>query len=320
MTTLSGRTRPLISIITPTFNAGGTLAETLRSVEGQIDSLTEHLLVDACSSDSTLGIARRSSWLKLTSEPDRGIYDGMNKGAFLASGEWLLFLQADDWLPDGTLEAYRNAITNYPDAEMICGSAEAIKQVNRKWETVWSVNSREVKELTVENVALLEPMINARLIRRETFIRLGGFSMDYSLASDRDFLLRAAKEGIFHAEVSAMTYRYRWHAGSSTMTEGNALTDRLLEENLAIARKHLRVAKGDDRDTLILWHTRLTLQGAMNALEKGGHRLGGFMASGISHNLLWPAVFLREILKAAPGFLARGGRTRSQLRVDSVTK
>lgn len=310
----------IFSIVTPCLNASSTIAEALESAISQKIEGVEQLVVDGLSTDGTLGIVRQYQGIRVISEADKGIYDAMNKGAFLASGEWLLFLQADDWLPTGAMEAYRSAIRKYPDAEMICGGAEAIKQVNRKWETVWSVNSREVKELTVENVALREPMINARLIRRETFIRLGGFSMEYSLASDRDFLLRAAKEGLSHAEVSAMTYRYRWHAGSSTMTEGNALTDRLLDENLAIARRHIRIAKGVDRDALILWHTRLTLQGAMNALEKGGHRLGGFMASGVSKDLFWPVVFLREILRAIPGFLARGGRTRSQLRVDPVTK
>lgn len=314
------KTRPLISIITPTLNACGTLAETLRSVKGQMNQCTEHLLVDACSSDSTLETAGKFSWLKVVSEPDRGIYDGMNKGAFLASGDWLLFLQADDWLPAGAMEAYRGAIKNYADAEMICGSAEAIKEVDGKWETVWSVTLPDTKELSVENVALREPMINARLIRRETFLRLGGFSLDYSLASDRDFLLRAANQRICQAEVSAVTYRYRWHAGSSTMTEGNALSDRLLEENLAIVRKHIRVAKGGGRNALIRWHTRLTLQGAMNALEKGGHRLWEFMTTGFSRDLFWPLLFIREILKAMPGFLARGGRTRSQLLADPVTK
>lgn len=314
MTMLPGKTRPLISIITPTFNARGTLAETLRSVEGQLDERTEHLLVDACSDDGTLEIARKADWLKISSEPDRGIYDGMNKGVASASGEWLLFLQADDWLPDGTLEAYRSAITNYPDAVVICGSAEAIKEVNGKWETVWSVNARESKKLTIENVALGEPMINARLIRRETFMRHGGFSLDYSLASDRDFLLRTAKEGISQANVPTVTYRYRWHAGSSTMTEGNALTDRLLNENLAIARRHLHIAKGVERDVLIRWHTRLTLQGAMNALESG--KLGilwEHMAAGVSRDPLWPVLFSREICRSLPGFVRRGFRSRSMV-------
>lgn len=311
---LPDKNQPLISIITPTFNAGGTLAETLRSVERQMDERTEHLLVDACSSDSTLEIARRSSWLKVSSEPDRGIYDGMNKGGTLASGEWLLFLQADDWLPDGTIEAYRNAITNYPDAEMICGSAEAIKEVNGTGQTIWLVKAREHKELTVENVALGEPMINARLIRREAFIRLGGFALDYSLASDRDLLLRAALQGINQIEIPEMTYRYRWHAGSSTMTEGNSLTARLSEENLAVAKNHLEQAPGNQRRILRKWHGRLTVQAAMNALEVPDWReLMKVGKEGISKNPAWPVWLAMEILRSLPGLLLRGGKTRSRL-------
>ncbi len=317
MTTLPGRTRPLISIITPTFNAGATLAETLRSVEGQIDGRTEHLLVDASSSDGTLEIARTADWLKVSSEPDRGIYDGMNKGAFLASGEWLLFLQADDWLPDGTLEAYRNAITDDPDSEMICGSAEAIKEVHGTWQTVWSVNARESKELTLENIALREPMINARLIRREAFMHLGGFALDYSLASDRDFLLRAAVRGIHQMEVPEMTYRYRWHAGSSTMTEGNSLTARLSSENLAIAKNHLVQVPGNHRRIIRRWHGRLTVQAAMNALEGADWReLLKVGKEGLRENPAWPLSFASQILRSLPGLLLRGGKTRSRLLLE----
>ncbi len=317
---LSDKIRPLISIITPTFNAAGTLEETLRSVEGQLDACTEHFLVDACSGDNTLEIARRFGWVKISSEPDRGIYDGMNKGAFLASGEWLLFLQADDWLPSGAMGAYRRAISKYPDAEMISGDAEAVKQVNGEWEAVWSVTDHEAKVLSIENVALGEPMINARLIKREVFLRHRGFSAEYSLAADRDFLFRVVKAGLEQREIPEMTYRYRWHAGSSTMTDGNLLTDRLLDENLAIARSHLCAVKEVDRNFLIRWHTSLTMQGAMNALEKGRHRLGDFAVAGFSKDCFWPALFFWEILKAVPGFLARGGRTRSQVRSTSAKK
>ena len=308
-----------ISIVTPTFNAGSTIAEALLSADSPDDD-TEHILVDAASKDNTLEVARHFKAIKIFSEPDKGIYDGMNKGAELARGEWLLFLQGDDWIPNGALTAYRRAIAENPGVEMICGDCEAVKESHNSWSPVWEVTDPSSKTLTVENIALGEPMINARIIRRDVFQRFGGFSLRYSLASDREFLLRCAEAGIRQAEIPFMTYRYRWHAGSSTMTEGNDLTDRLLDENLSIARRHLRNAKGGDRDALIRWNTILTLQGAMNALEKGGYRLGGFVVSGFSKDMFWPAVFFWEILKSIPGFLARGGRTRSQLRVDSINK
>jgi len=306
--------RPLISIITPTRNVIRTIRETMESVLPQLTGDSEHLLIDACSDDGTLEIAGQYSHLTVRSEPDRGIYDGMNKGAVLASGEWLLFLQADDWLPAGALEAYRRAIRKLPDAQVICGSAEAMKEVNGTWQTVWSVTDERKKRLSVENIALGEPMINARLIRRDAFMSLGGFSLDYSLASDRDLLLRAALQGVDQIEVPEMTCRYRWHAGSSTMTEGNSLTAKLSSENLTIAKNHLGQAHGNDSRMILRWHTRLTVQAAMNALEIFDWRLLLVASSdGTRENPRWPASFAAEVLRSLPGFLSRGGKTRSQL-------
>ncbi len=307
-----------ISIITPTLNAAALLGETLESLSSQNLKEVEHLLIDALSVDETLMVARKFPHLTIVSENDRGIYDGMNKGARLASGEWLLFLQADDWLPEGALDAWREAIYKNPSADILCGSAEAVRRNEGQWSRVWSVTDSASKKLTVENIALGEPMINARLIRRELFLRLGGFSLEYSLASDRDFLLRAAEAGIIQQEIDALTYRYRWHAGSSTMTEGNPLTAKLTRENLAIAKNHLKQtqgrAKAEERKVLRCWHTRLTVQAAMNALEACELRkLFEAAVDGSGENPVWLFWFVREIFVSLPGFFLRGGKTRSQL-------
>ena len=306
----------LISIITPTFNAGVTLGETLESVCQQMGEDMEHLLLDACSTDQTLNVVKQFSHLVVHSEPDSGIYDGMNKGAGLARGDWLLFLQGDDWLPEGTLVAYRRAIALHPDAEMICGDCEAVKESDGSWLPIWSVTDSMPKKLTIKNIALGEPMINARLIRRDIFWKLGGFSLDYRLASDRDFLLRAAEIHIQQVEIDNFTYRYRWHEGSSTMTEGNSMTSQLSAENLAIVRSHLLDTKqlaSDDRKSLRTWHTRLTLQAAMNAMESIRPDFFALCFDGTRNNACWPVSFLYELMSSIPGFIARGCRTRSQV-------
>jgi len=312
---------PHISIITPVMNAEGTIEEALESVVTQDYSGVEHLLIDARSSDGTLKIAARYPHLKITSEHDRGIYDGMNKGANLASGEWLLFLQADDWLPAGTLTAYRDAISNHPDSVMISGGAEAVKKSEEKWLPIWSVNDLDRKKPTVANFALGEPMINARLIRKDYFDQMGGFSLDYSLASDRDFLIRVAGSPGEKVEIPALTYRYRWHSGSSTMTEGNKLTQRLCAENLAIAKKHLSLQTVSGRRILKKWHRQLTIQLAMNALESFKMKgVLGAMRDGIAINPFWPYFFIVEILRSLPGLFARGGKTRSQVLSEMAAK
>lgn len=303
----------LISIITPSFNAARTIGETLESVLPQLSGDVEHLLIDACSTDGTLEIASKYPHLTVRSEPDRGIYDGMNKGGVLAKGEWLLFLQADDWLPDGTLDAYRKAISEAPMSEVICGSAEAVKESEGGWSTLWSVTDGPLKQLSSENIALGEPMINARLFRKSSFEKLGGFSLEYSLASDRDFLLRAAGVSVIQQELDVMTYRYRWHSGSSTMTEGNELSSKLSRENLAIAKKHLETSN-NNRLPLRKWHEQLTVQAAMNALEGfRGVDLLHACREGISETPEWLASFAAEILQSLPGLLLRGGRTKSRI-------
>ena len=306
--------QPLISIITPTFNAGGTIGETMESVLPQLSDDMEHLLIDACSTDGTLDIARKYPHLTVLSERDRGIYEGMNKGAALAKGKWILFLQADDWLPVGTLDAYQEAILRTPEVDVICGSAEAVKRAEGRWKPVWRVTKGDLKKLSPENIALGEPMINARLFKKRAFEKLGGFSLEYSLASDRDFLLKASAARMNQHEVDAMTYRYRWHSGSSTMTEGNPLTTRLSQENLAIAKKHLPKATGRSRRELRQWHDRLNVQAAMNALENFQWRdLVQAYHEGTAENRGWILCFAGEIIRSLPGFISRRGKSRTRL-------
>ena len=90
--------KPLISIITVTFNAEKVLEETILSVIDQKYANIEHIIIDGGSTDGTLDIIRKydshiSFWI---SEPDNGLYDAMNKGIKVAKGDWLNFLNAGD--------------------------------------------------------------------------------------------------------------------------------------------------------------------------------------------------------------------------------
>jgi len=302
--------RPLISIITPSFHAAGTIGETLDSVLPQLSDDVEHLLIDACSTDGTLEIAGKYPHLRVRSERDRGIYDGMNKGAELAAGEWLLFLQADDWLPAGTLDAYREAIRNNPDADLITGTATAVKEDGS---TVWKITDENCCLLTLTNIVLGEPMINARLIRRSFFKELDGFSPDYSLASDREFLIRSTLCNARNSMTPRETYRYRWHQDSSTMTEFGPLTGKLSGEHLRMACFFLQGIEDDERKVFVKWHSRLTVQMAMNALESGSGKFLKAALTGSKEDVWWITGLINEIMRSFPRFLLRGGKTRSQV-------
>lgn len=87
---------PKISIITPTFNSEGTIRATIESVLQQDYNHWEHIIYDGQSTDNTVSIIKVYSHIKFVSEPDGGVYDAMNKGIKVATGDYLFFMGGDD--------------------------------------------------------------------------------------------------------------------------------------------------------------------------------------------------------------------------------
>ena len=131
---------PLLTIVTITYNAERYLERTLQSVAtaarlvpGVADSI-EYILIDGASTDGTLLIAERYSPIlnRIMSEPDRGLYDAMNKGLSLATGEYVWFLNAGDEVHDGQVlsrlfHAFESqADVYYSDALFVRDNGEAV--------------------------------------------------------------------------------------------------------------------------------------------------------------------------------------------------
>ena len=90
-----------ISIITATYNSGATISDTVESVLRQTHIDYEYIIIDGCSKDGTLDILRRyepmfGGRMHIISEPDKGIYDAMNKGIGMATGDVVGILNSDD--------------------------------------------------------------------------------------------------------------------------------------------------------------------------------------------------------------------------------
>lgn len=120
--------KPLVSIITITYNAAKVLSPTMKSVASQTFKDFEHIVVDGASADDTISIARNEGTdsLRLLSEKDSGIYDAMNKGMRLSRGEYLLFLNAgDSFASPHSLAHYAAAIADgapdiiYADTDIV---------------------------------------------------------------------------------------------------------------------------------------------------------------------------------------------------------
>jgi len=129
--------RPLLSIITVVFNAENTLPETLESITSQTFTDYELVIVDGGSTDGTLDFvnSHRHLLAMVISEPDEGIYDAMNKGISLASGEYVQFLNAGDtfYSPD-SLQAVFGQLASRPhliygDINIITLEGKSVRQI-----------------------------------------------------------------------------------------------------------------------------------------------------------------------------------------------
>lgn len=106
---------PKFSIITVTYNAGASLEDTIQSVISQTYHHIEYIIIDGASTDNTLNIINRykEHITCVVSEPDKGLYDAMNKGIKLATGDYLCFLNAgDSFHEDDTLQQMVHSIRN----------------------------------------------------------------------------------------------------------------------------------------------------------------------------------------------------------------
>lgn len=189
-----------ISIITVVFNAAGTIADTLESVAGQTHAEVEHIVVDGASTDGTLEMIQRHGKhiAQLVSEPDRGIYDAMNKGLALASGEVIGFLNADDVYANNRVLGRVSEIMARDDLDALFGDAEFVSPA-RPDQPLRRYRSERFRP---ERIAWgWMPAHPALFLKRSVYERFGVFRTDYRIAGDFELVAR-----MFHG--GTLAYRH----------------------------------------------------------------------------------------------------------------
>lgn len=189
-----------LSIITVAFNAVETLADTLQSVAAQTYGEIEHIIIDGASTDGTQELVSRysSRISSFISEPDRGIYDAMNKGLALATGEVIGFLNADDVYSSNDVLQRVAEIMAQNALDAVFGDAEFINS-SRPTRSVRRYRSDHFRP---DRIAWgWMPAHPALFLRRGVYNRFGGFRTDYRIAGDFELIAR-----IFHG--GTLKYRY----------------------------------------------------------------------------------------------------------------
>lgn len=189
-----------VSIITVARNAAATIADTLCSVGGQTHPDIEHIVIDGASTDGTFQIVRRYAGpLAATiSEPDRGIYDAMNKGIALAGGDIVGTLNADDTYASPTAVATVAAAFADPAVDCTFADLVYVRPGNKGGIVRYYRSNRFTPALFARGWMPAHPTFFAR---RRLFERLGGYKTDYRIAADYELLIR-------FLHVHRLNYRY----------------------------------------------------------------------------------------------------------------
>lgn len=177
--------RPLVTVITATWNSAKTLRACLQSVQQQDYPNLEHLVVDGGSTDGTLNILREEAAPNLLwhSEPDTGIYDAWNKGLTRARGEWIAFLGSDDLYLTGAVTAYMDLAASHPEAQYLSGQVRWMgpngpRIIGQPWS--WPAFQRY---MTVAHVGSMH--------HRSLFAQVGTYDTSLRIVADYELLLRA---------------------------------------------------------------------------------------------------------------------------------
>jgi len=181
-----------ISIITVALNASSTIQDTMGSIDGQSYQNIEHIVVDGKSADDTISIVKKFPHVKkMISEPDRGLYDAMNKGIAMAQGDVIGILNADDLLyEETTIEKIAAVFSSYPEIQLLYGNIEYFRDSNyseviRYWRT-----KNYYPSFFEDGKAPPHPSL---FVRAKVYRDIGIYDSSFKIAADYEFMLRAMK-------------------------------------------------------------------------------------------------------------------------------
>ncbi len=197
-----------VSIITVTYNAETTIERTMESVAQQTYPDIEHLVIDGASKDRTVEIARRYPHAVIISELDQGLYDAMNKGIRLATGDFLCFLNAGDKLhsPDTLSHIAQAASTALSAVEVCCDNVAAKGTIGVLYGDTHIVDAQGTflrpRRLTPPQHLTWRSFQQGMLVCHQAFYVNRHIALPYDLtyrfSADFDWCIRCLKEGEKH--------------------------------------------------------------------------------------------------------------------------
>ncbi len=235
---MSKSSRPLISIITPSFNQARFLEQTIRSVISQRKYLKEYLIFDGGSTDGSVEIIKKYAKkypgiIKWQSKKDNGQVTAINQGLKKATGDIIAYLNSDDYYLPGAFAKVARYFRGHPTSLWLVGDCE-VSQKNLAWtfaiKHLWPINRHPIF-LQIFNTAN-QPAV---FLRRSLGRKIGTFNQKYQYAFDYDYWLRCLKfalPGRLHQKLAF----FRVHQ----LSKGNTGFETQFAEDELVARNHTR--------------------------------------------------------------------------------
>ncbi len=223
-----------LTLITATFNSERNIFDCLNSVSSQTYSNIEHIIVDGGSSDKTVAIIKSvSTFSKIISEPDQGIYDALNKGINLATGDIIGFLHSDDLLDDSNIivdivERFINTNVDGVYGDLLYVNKDNTNKTIRHWKS---------KAFQQRNLIYgWMPAHPTLFLKKKIYEKHGLFDLSFKIAADYDFMLRILKDSELKFEYLPKVITKMRVGGASNKNLSNIL--KKSREDLRAMRKN----------------------------------------------------------------------------------
>lgn len=208
-----------ISIITATFNSGATVRDTIESVLKQTYPDIEYLIVDGASKDETVSIIREyehkfGGRLHYISEPDKGIYDAMNKGIKMATGDVVGILNSDDFFTSNdVITRVADAFTQEKDIDAVYGDIHFVKDENLQKCTRY-YSSKSFRPWLLRFGFM--PAHPSFYCKKSVFEKYGLYDLQYRTSSDFEMMVRLLGKYKIKAKYLSMDFVTMRAGGEST--------------------------------------------------------------------------------------------------------
>lgn len=215
--------KPKVSVITITFNAGRFLQKTIESIINQSNKNFEYLIIDGGSKDNTLDIIQQyenehfssmeeaqkreetvSNKMLWISEPDKGLYDAMNKGMHLAQGDFVWFINAGDKIyDDTTMQNVVDTINNNPSCDVVYGQSIIIDEED---------NIRGERHKIAPKKLTLKSLLNGLVVCHQSILVRKSIAADYDtqycISADYDWVCKAVAKSRQNCYIDTYISRF----------------------------------------------------------------------------------------------------------------